>query len=159
MTSCLDKVWLTGWGGTCPNMFEGGTSPLFIVRLRTFKPDNGWVIAIFSKVLPNESSRPRRSVAKWRHPAHASITHRCLQEKVLPNDVRVQRSLWARTPHSLTTLVRFFASIILSYFFLSWVIRQLMVHKFFIRVFSLIKFVSLKLLHNLQVERDKKFFV
>ena len=37
------------------------------------------------------------------HPAHANMTHRCLQEKVLPNDVRVQRSLCARTPHFLTT--------------------------------------------------------
>ena len=51
-------------GGTCPNMFEGGkvrarpclrgdTSPLFIVRVRTLRPDNACVIAIFSKVLPN----------------------------------------------------------------------------------------------------------
>ena len=36
------------WGGTFLNMFEGGTSPLLIVRVRTLRPENGWVIAIFS---------------------------------------------------------------------------------------------------------------
>ena len=71
------------WGGTRPNMFEGGTSQLFIVSVRTLWPDNGWVIAIYSKVFPNESSRPRSSVSKWRHPTHASMTHRCLH-KMLP---------------------------------------------------------------------------
>ena len=28
-------------------------------------------------------------VAKWRHPAHASMTHQFLQKKFLPNDVKV----------------------------------------------------------------------
>ena len=31
------------------------------------------------------------------------MTHRCLQENLLPNDVRVQRSLCPRTRHLLTT--------------------------------------------------------
>ena len=46
--------------------------------------------------------------AKWRHPAHASMTHHCLQEKVLPKYVKVQRSLWVRTPHSYTTYSNYF---------------------------------------------------
>ena len=73
-------------GGTCPNMFKGGTSPLFIVKVSTFKLNNGWVIAILVRFCqishpPMQeccqitSSCPRiydsslftgKSVAKWR---------------------------------------------------------------------------------------------
>ena len=102
-------LWLTGtppiWrhsgGGTLMN-----ESSLYIVRVRTLRLDKGWLIAIFSNVLPKvqrSRSISPDSVAKWRHPAYAPMTHRCLPEKVLPNDVRVQRSLWVRTGHFLTT--------------------------------------------------------
>ena len=47
-------------------------SLLFIVRVRTLSPDNGWLISIYSKMLPN--------------------------------DVRVQKSLWVRTPYPYTTI-------------------------------------------------------
>ena len=92
MTSCLDRVWLSG--GYVPKHVRGGTSPLLIVRVRTLRLYNGLVTAFFSnrccqmchlvqaEVLPNESPRPRRSVGKWRHHAHAIMTHRCLQESV-----------------------------------------------------------------------------
>ena len=58
MTSCLDKVWLTGGGVRTRTCLGGGTSPLFIVRVRTRSPVNGWGIAIFSKVLPNDVILP-----------------------------------------------------------------------------------------------------
>ena len=44
-------------------------SSLFIVRVRTLRPDNGWLIAIYSKVLPmvqRSRSLSTDSVAKWR---------------------------------------------------------------------------------------------
>ena len=50
-------------------------SLLFIVRVRNFRPDNGWLITIYSKLLPN--------------------------------DVRVQKSFWCRTPPSYTTCLLF----------------------------------------------------
>ena len=92
-----------GVGGTCPNMFKWGTSPLFIVKVRTLRPDNEWVIAIFSKVLPYESSRPRSCVAKWRHPVHSSMTHRYLQKMCCQWRQGSPSTLCARTAHFLTT--------------------------------------------------------
>ena len=53
------------WGGGTP-MHE---SLLYIVRVRTLRLDKGWLIAIFSKVLPKvQRSRSliSDSVAKWR---------------------------------------------------------------------------------------------
>ena len=47
------------------------TSSLFIVRVRTFRPDNGWLIAIFSNVLlkvQRSRSVSPDCVAKLRHP-------------------------------------------------------------------------------------------
>ena len=62
------------WGGYVFEHARGGsTLPLFIVRVRTIRPDTG-SHRYFSKVLPNESSRPRRNVTKWRHFAHARMT-------------------------------------------------------------------------------------
>ena len=72
MTSCLDNgppPRMVGCGGTCRP--RGHDSSLYIVRVHTLRPDNGWLIALYSKVLPN--------------------------------DVRVQRSLWVRTTHSKYT--------------------------------------------------------
>ena len=80
-----------------------GTSPLFIVRVRTLSPDNWWVIAILVRC------------CQMSHPAHAGMLPndfipltqewliRYLLYKVVPNDVRVQRSLFPRIGHFLTT--------------------------------------------------------
>ena len=119
-------------GGLLPKHAIGYMSLLFIVKLHRFKPHPAWIIAIYSNIMidrypvsdvivegwgtpMHESSLyivtscqwvilPTQSVAKWRHAAHASMTHRCLQEKVLPNDVRVQRSYWVRTTYFYTTV-------------------------------------------------------
>ena len=56
------------WRGYVPKHARG-TSPLFIVRVRTLMPDNGWLIAIYSNVLPKvqrSRSLSPDSVAKWR---------------------------------------------------------------------------------------------
>ena len=81
----------------------GSTSPLFIVRVRTFRPDTGRVIAILVRC------------CQMSHPAHAGMLPNDVilptQEwlfaiycTVLPNDVRVQRSLYPRIGHFLTTV-------------------------------------------------------
>ena len=46
-------------------------SSLFIVRVRTLKPDNGWLIAIYSKVLLNDV-RVQRSL--WLRTTHSYTT-------------------------------------------------------------------------------------
>ena len=55
--------------GVLPKHALGYMSSLFIVRVRTFRLGNGWVIAIYSNVLP-KVQRSRSicpdSVAKWR---------------------------------------------------------------------------------------------
>ena len=86
-----------------PNMFDGRTSPLFIVRVRTIRPENGWVNAIYSKVFPNESSRQSSSVSKWRYPTQASMTYRCLQGMCCQWRQGSPSTLCARTFYFLTT--------------------------------------------------------
>ena len=52
------------------------TSLLFIARVRTFRPNNGLLIAIYSTVLPNvQRSRPlsQDNVAKGRHPRQIQV--------------------------------------------------------------------------------------
>ena len=56
-------------GGVLPNHALGYMSSLFIVRVRTLRLGNGWVIAIFSNVLPKvqrSRSISPDSAAKWR---------------------------------------------------------------------------------------------
>lgn len=56
MTSCLnDKLYLSSGvsdESRCP--LRDHDSLLIIVKVRTYKPDNKWLIAIYSKVLIND---------------------------------------------------------------------------------------------------------